>query len=59
MSKIKWRYEATGYCAERSRGGDIHDMELRDSKNFLFLCHQKNNNCLLLKIKDEQTCLTV
>jgi len=41
MSKIKWSSEATG-C---SRGGD---MELRDSKSFFFLCHQKNNNCLLL-----------
>jgi len=45
MSKIKWSSEATGCCAERSRGGD---MELRDSKSFFFLCHQKNNNCLLL-----------
>lgn len=59
MSKIKWNYEATGYCAEGSRGGDIHDMELRDSQSFLFLCHQKNNNCSLFKIKDEQTCLAV
>lgn len=41
MSKIKRSYQARGYCVQRNRGGDIHDIELRDSKSFLFLCHQK------------------
>lgn len=59
MSKIKRSYQARGFCVQPNRGGGIHDIELRDSKSCLFLCHKKNNNYLLLKIKDGQTYFTV